>query len=137
VKSFVWIDSLTRKPHYFVNGKDFKSNDNTTLSGFFEVLEEGDFTLLSKTEVAVKKSNYNESLDMGDRDDRIIKKAKFYYLHNGKVNELPSSRKKLLPVFGDRAFAMEEFIKKNSLSVNQPAHLRIIFEHYNSQVVTN
>jgi hypothetical protein len=137
VKSFVWVDSLTKAPHYFINGKDFTSKDDSRSGGFFEVLEEGEFTLLSKTEVIVKKSNYNEKLDIGDRDDRMIKKTRFYYLQDGNISELPSSRKKLVPVFGDHALAMDEFIKKNSLSVNQPAHLRIIFEHYNSKVVTN
>src|SRR5688572_17600946 len=33
VKSFVWLDSLTRAPHYFVNAKDFKNGDNSSLGG--------------------------------------------------------------------------------------------------------
>jgi len=137
VKSFVWLDSLTRSPHYFVNAKDFKSEDNSGLRGFFEVLTEGELTLLSRTDIVVKKPNYNEKLDIGTRDARILKKTKFYFTAKGKIKELATNRKKLLPVFGEHANAMDEFIRKNSLSLNEPAHLKAIFENYNAKVITN
>jgi hypothetical protein len=137
VKSFVWLDSLTRSPHYFVNAKDFKSEDNSVVKGFFEVLTEGELTLLSKTDIVVKKPNYNERLDIGTRDARILKKTKFFFTDKGKIKELATNRKKLLPVFGEHATAMDEFIRKNSLSLNEPAHLKAIFENYNAKVITN
>ncbi|MEX2233840.1 MAG: hypothetical protein WD824_16870 [Cyclobacteriaceae bacterium] len=137
VKSFVWVDSLTRSPHYFVNAKDLKNEDNSPLNGFFEVLSEGELTLLSRTGIVVKKPNYNEKLDMGTRDERILKKSKFYITEKGKVKELAASRKKLLPVFGEHAAVMEEFIRKNALSLNEPAHLKAIFENYNAKLITN
>lgn len=137
VRSFVWVDSLTRSPHYFVNAKDFKNENNIPLTGFFEVLTEGDLTLLSRTDLVVKKPNYNDKLDVGSRDERILKKTKFYFTEGGKIKELATTRKKLLPVFGEYATAMEEFIRKNELSLNEPDHLKAIFENYNAKVITN
>lgn len=137
VKSFVWIDSLTGAPHYFVNGKDFPGEESVSLAGFFEVLSEGACTLLSKTEVAVRNPSYNEKFDMGRRDTRIVRKTSYYYFGNGLVRELPSGRKKLLPVFGGQAPAVGDFIKVNDLSTDEAGHLKAIFDHYNKLVITN
>lgn len=137
VKSFVWLDSLTRVPHYFVNGRDYKNEENVRLSGFFEVLTEGEMTLLKKTLVLVKQPTYNDKLDMGRRDTRIEKKNHFYYRDKDTIRELPTTKKKLIPVFGDKAQAVEEFIRQNKLSPNDADHLKAIFEHYNMWVATN
>ncbi|WP_332910516.1 hypothetical protein [Algoriphagus boritolerans] len=39
IQNIVWMDSAYKVPRYFVNGMDFKE-DNTPISGFFEVLVE-------------------------------------------------------------------------------------------------
>ena len=137
VKSFVWIDSVTQTPHYFVNAKDFKSDDKTDLSGFFHVLTEGNMTLLSKTSVMVKDPTYNDKFDMGDRDTRIIKKTKYYYLAQNTLREVSSSRKKFFPIFGQHAGDIEQFVKVNKLSLNDAGHLTTIFLRYNGLSVSN
>ena len=137
VKSFVWLDSVTRLPHYFVNGKDYKNEDNVNFSGFFEVLTEGSLTLLSKTDILIKEPTYNEKLDMGRRDTQIVRKTHYYYIDNNTIKPLPSSKKKLLPVFGEHASAVEQYIKLNGLSLNDGKHLKAVFEHYNTRIVTN
>ena len=137
VKSFVWVDSLSKSPHYFVNGREFRNEENVPLSGFYEVLTEGVLTLLSNTEVVVKKPTYNEKLDMGNRDERIVKKARFFYSEDGKIKELSSSKKKFFPVFGEHAGAIQEFVRVNSLSLDEARHLKAIFEQYNKRVTIN
>lgn len=136
IKSFVWMDSLTKTPHYFVNGRDLKTAADVPIIGFFEVLAEGDPTLLSKTGVIVKRPNYNEKLDMGNRDTRIEKRAKYYYLENDLLHELPSAKKKIIAVFGDHAEALQDFVKVNKLSWDEEGHLKHIFEHYNGLAIT-
>ena len=56
VKSFVWADSATRVPSYYVNGKDFKNEDNVAYTGFFQVLSDGALPLFKKTVLDIKKS---------------------------------------------------------------------------------
>lgn len=137
VKSFVWIDSLSNAPHYFINGRDFRGDDGNTLSGFYEVLSEGSLTLLARTDVVVRQPTYNDKFDVGQRDTRILKKLSFYYLQDGVLRELPSSRKKMMSLFGDHSVAVDDFIRVNRLSLNEAAHLRAIFDHYNARLVTN
>ena len=136
VKSFVWIDSISKAPQYFVNGRDFTDEQKRKLSGFYEVLSEGRLTLLIKTDVAVRKATYNQAFDVGKRDTEIVKKTKFFYIENEMVKELPSSKKKILTLFGDHAEVAEDFLNKNKLSLNEAAHLRALFDHYNAQTVT-
>ena len=137
VKSFVCMDTLTKVPHYFINGLDYENEENVRQSGFFEVMTEGSLTLLSKMQVSVKEPTYNEKLDMGNPDTRILKKTRYYVIANHKLKEVPSSRKKFLPLFGEHAPAIETFIKTNKLSLDEASHLKAIFEYYNARSVTD
>ena len=131
VKSFVWADSITRTPSYFINGKAFRNEDDTPFTGFFEVLSEGAVPLLKKTYIDVKKADYNVAMNVGSRDDKILKKKKFYILKENRVVELPGSRKKFLSIFNENQ-RLEEFIRQNSLSVTDERDLKLIMSHYNS-----
>lgn len=134
VKSFVWTDSLTKVPVYFVNAKDYKNEDNVSYTGFFQVLSEGALPLFKKTLLDIKKADYNIQLNVGSHDDKILKKAEYYTLKGNYVLELPSGKKKLIASFPDKSEEVEKFIKDNDLNVNKEEHLRLIFEYYNSLV---
>ncbi|HYI76023.1 MAG TPA: hypothetical protein VEW65_00300, partial [Chryseolinea sp.] len=94
IKSFVWIDSLSKTPDYFVNAKDFKDSDNVPYNGFFQVLADGSLPLLKKTLIDIKKADYNIQFNVGSSDDKILKKSEFFVLKENQVVELPTSRKK-------------------------------------------
>ena len=134
VKSFVWFDSLTTTPSYFVNGKDYKNEDNVSLTGFFQVLSDGSSPLLKKTNIAIRRADYNVALNVGSPDDKILKKEDFYMLKGSNVIEIPSSKKKMLTLFGDKAEVLEKYIKDNALSTTKEDNLKLIFQHYNSLV---
>ena len=134
VKSFVWMDSLTNSPVYFVNAKEFQNADNVTLTGFFQVLTDGSLPLFKKTKVDVKKAHYNVQLNVGSLDDKILKKDELYVGKGHQVIEVPSSKKKLLPLFGDKSEDIEKFIKENALTTSKEYHLTSIFKYYNSLV---
>ncbi len=82
--------------HYLINAKDFKNSDNVPLTGFFEVLAEGTLPLLLKTKIVVKKPDYNEALNVGPRDTKILGNEKLYYAKVDHVFEVPSPKKKIL-----------------------------------------
>jgi hypothetical protein len=134
IKSFVWVDSVTKAPDYFVNARDFKNESNAPYSGFFQVLTEGPLPLFKKTEIDIKKANYNVQFNVGSQDDKILKKSKFYSLKDKQLVEVPSSKKKIVALFGDKSEVMKLFIKENDLSITKGDQLKMIFEHYNSLV---
>lgn len=132
IKSFTWIDGPDRPPVYFINARDLKQENGTSLSGFLEVLEDGAIPLFKQTYLVVKKANYNVSFNVGSPDDKILKKEMFYILHGGKLVEVPGSKKKLLTYFGDQASEVEQFIKDQGIGVTKQLDLQLIFRHYNS-----
>ncbi len=134
IKSFVWVDSLTQVPSYFMNGKEFKNEDNVSFTGFFQVVSDGSLPLFKKTLIEVKKANYNVQFNVGSPDDKILKKQHFYVVKGDQAMEIPTSKKKLLPLFGDKSDEVEKFIKENALTTTKEDHLKLIFDYYNSLV---
>jgi hypothetical protein len=132
VKSFVWADSSTRTPEYYINGKGFKNEDDVPFTGFFQVLSEGSIPLLKKTFIDIKKADYNIQFNVGSPDDKILKKDKFYALKENKLINVPASRKKILTLFNDNTRVVEVFIKENNLTTSNEEDLKLIFEHYNA-----
>jgi hypothetical protein len=132
VKSFVWIDSLSQKPVYFINAAQYKNQSNEKLTGFFAVLSDGRLPLFKKTTAAIKQSNYSVQLNMGNPDDKVLKKEALYYAADGIVYNVPKTKKKLLPLFGDKQKQIDEFIKVNSLDVSNDDGLIKAFTHFNS-----
>ena len=137
VKAFVVFDSISNAPHTFVNVRAFTDEQHAASKGFFEVLTEGALTLLGQTGVIIRKPTYNEKLDIGNPDTRIVRKTRYYCTSEGKIRELPTARKKLLPVFGAHAEAIKRFMSVNGLSPDDGAHLKAVFEHYNKLVLTH
>jgi hypothetical protein len=132
VKSFVWMDSATRKPEYFINASQYTDSDKLKMTGFFEVLADGKFPLLSKPTATIREADYNVQFNVGSRDDKIVKKQTLYFVKDGVAYEVPKSRKKFLAIFGDDKPKVEEFVKINTLDTSDKDHVKRIFIHYNS-----
>jgi hypothetical protein len=134
VKSFVWIHEVTKEPGYFINAKEFKNGDNIPLRGFFQVLVDGTVPLFKRTIVSVKKADFNPVLNVGSHDDTILKKNELYYASKGQVFRTPSTKKKVLLLFGEKSADVEKFINKNALSITKEEDLVKMFEYYNISV---
>ncbi|MBW3468004.1 carboxypeptidase-like regulatory domain-containing protein [Arthrospiribacter ruber] len=132
VQNIVWVDESANVPRYFVNGMDFKE-DGVPISGFFEVLVEGQLPLVRRTIASIRSSNYNEALMVGERNDQVKKRNSYYYIQDKNIHKVPTSRKKLVAIFGEQSEEMESFIKDNSLNLKSPSGLFTIFTHYNSR----
>jgi hypothetical protein len=131
IRSFTWTDSSRLEPAFFVNAHEYKL-DGSPLTGFFEVLVDGQAPLFKRTDIHIKKANYNVSFDVGSRDDKILKQPTYFMGQSGAVNEIESSRKKVLVLFGDKADEMGRYMDVNKLSLKKEGDLVNIFRHYNS-----
>lgn len=132
VQNIVWVDSTHRVPRYFVNGMDFLE-EGSPISGFFEVLVEGELPLMRRTLAVFKESTYNTALMVGERNDKILKRDKYYYLVEKNIIEVPKKRKKFFLIFGEDAEEMEEFAVSNNLNIKDPNAVFQIFTNYNSK----
>ncbi|RZS97639.1 hypothetical protein BC751_3255 [Cecembia calidifontis] len=132
VQNIVWVDSEHNIPRYFVNGMDFKL-EGSPISGFFEVLVEGQMPLLRRTEAVIKPSNYNQALMIGERNDQIIKRNVYYYLKDKEIILIPKEKRKFYKIFGEYAAEIEQFVKDNAVNIRQPSGYFTIFTQYNSK----
>lgn len=131
IRNIVWIDAQHRIPRYFVNGMDLKE-DGTPISGFFEVLVDGEMPLVRRTKAIIKESNYNTALMIGEKDDQIIKRDTYYYIQGKDIIEIPKNRKNLMPVFGGNASEMTAFASQNKVNLKETSGLFVLFTQYNS-----
>ena len=131
VRSFMWLDSLTDTPHYFVNASTYIEDNVAPLTGFFEVLADGNFPLFKRTVLVVEKANYNHQLNAGSRDDKIIKQVDYFAASGNKMIPLPSSKKKFFVLFGERAEEVMNYSKQNAPRIAREDDLKAIFDFYN------
>lgn len=132
VQNIVWVDSTHQVPRYFVNGMDFL-DEGSPISGFFEVLVEGELPLMRRTLAVFKESTYNTALMVGERNDKILKRDKYYYLVEKNIIEIPKKRKKFFLIFGEKAEVMKEFAEENNLNIKDPSAVFQLFTNYNSK----
>ena len=131
VKSFIWVDSASKKTEVYVNMKEYHSEDGTPGTGFMQILSEGKIGLLKQTEIIFKKANYHVAMNVGNPDHQFIRKTHLYYLIDRTFRPLPKI-KKLFSIFPDHHDELQRFVKINQLDLNQEYHLQILIDHYNS-----
>lgn len=131
VKSFMWMDSFRAEPYYFINARDFKE-DGVPHAGFFEVLVDGEAPLFKKVSITVKKADYNVTLSMGSRDDKILKNSSYYLADGNVIAEIPGSKKKFLQLMKGKSNEVESYMDTNNLSIKKEEELVAICKYYNS-----
>jgi hypothetical protein len=132
VAHMVWLDSLTKEPHYFVNANKYKEN-GTPLVGLMEVVFDGQRSLFKRTVINTKSPTYVPAMDVGSRDMEYYKKSEFYYNDGENVFEI-KSKKKLIESFGDLAQEVEKYMKTNKLDAKSAGDLSQVFQFYNEKV---
>lgn len=129
IKSYSFIDSITKKKSNYINSKEFKLATSVPLKGFFEILYDGKMALFKKEEATIQKANYHVALNVGRQDHHVNKKSFYYYLQDDTAIKLPS--KSITSIFGDQKAAVDRYIKINQLDIKNERHLISVFEYYN------
>jgi hypothetical protein len=101
---------------------------------FFELLEEGQITLLSR-ELLEYKSFYNSYY--GISHSRLVQTYTYYLLkHDGTIEEFKVNRSDLLALMGNKGKTVEKYMKANKLDHDDKYDLAQIVAYYNSLVGT-
>jgi hypothetical protein len=100
------------------------------LKTFFEVVLKGKVTLLSKYEIEVTPSTYNEALSSGNKNEVLNIKQKLY-LQQG-ASFVPINKKAiLLEMLSDKKDQVANLLKKERLSFKKKQDMTILIEKYN------
>jgi hypothetical protein len=107
----------------------------TTQSGyrapvFFELLEEGKLTLLSRESVETR--SYSSMYYYGSYTRQVLIYRYFFLDENGKITEFDGNKKELLELMGKKADTVEDYIKANRLKMDEKYDFAQIVKYYNS-----
>ncbi|MGI9544529.1 MAG: hypothetical protein ACR2MX_14810 [Cyclobacteriaceae bacterium] len=114
----------------FINASEYKFQ-GTVHIGFFEIIQDGNTQLFSKTFAKVKPPTYVEGLDVGERDHKIIKHEKIYIARDGEAFELGPFGNDNKKHFETHLKSVEKYAKENRLKFKGKEDLKQIVAYYN------
>src|SRR6187551_849721 len=97
---------------------------------FFELLEEGKLTLLSRE--AVETRSYSSMYYYGSYTRQVLIYRYFFLDENGLITEFNGNKKELLDLMGKKADTVEDYIKANRLKMDEKYDFAQIVKYYNS-----
>jgi hypothetical protein len=97
---------------------------------FFELLEEGRMTLLSRE--ALEYRTYTNPYYVGSYSRLVLVYKYFFMDDNGKIEEFTGDKRDLLDLMGKNADDVEKYIKTNRLKVDEKYDFAKIIAYYNS-----
>lgn len=130
IKSLAWVDSITRKPFYFVNVNEFKKGE-VKFDGLIEVLNEGKIALLKRTNLIVEKPDYNVALGVGSLDEKLKRQVSYYIARDQKLYKV-NGKESLLEMFKPKEKSIEDFIKTQKIKTKREDDLLKVVDFANS-----
>lgn len=114
----------------FVNVRDYQG-DADKLTGFFEQLVTGRFDLLQHPSVHILKANYNVAMNVGSKDDELVKKLEWYVAWNRKAIKFSPGKKNLLELMADKKDQIDAFLKNEKPDLKSRSGLMSVLVYYN------
>ncbi|MEZ4777790.1 MAG: hypothetical protein R2786_00205 [Flavobacteriaceae bacterium] len=110
------------------------SPENSNSLQYYQLLTTGGKGTLYKKNEKIYKPRVMATTSLTRDVPPAFKDRETYYFKdiNGAFSEIPSSKKKILELFGDFKKQMTEFVKENKLNSNDEKDLITIFKHYES-----
>ncbi len=101
-------------------------------SGFFEQVAVGRLSLLRYHSVSISRANYNVALNVGSKDDELVKQTDWYVARGRRVQVFSPGKKALISLMGDKAPELEAYLKAHKPDLKNPTDLKAAFQYYNS-----
>lgn len=130
IRHMVFVDSISGKTRFLVNGRDYKE-EGISLSGFLEVLVEGDNALMKGIRLEILKPDFSPALNVGSKNTRILKKESYFYVDGKEIFRI-KSRKSVESLLVNREEELNNFIKNEGIRFNREADLIKFFSKLNA-----
>lgn len=127
---YVDINNRTGTSSRFINVREYRGEADV-LSGFFEQIVVGKFDLLHHPTVYIRRSNYNSAMNVGTKDDEIMKKADWYLAYQKRAVKFSPSKKALLELMTDHKEQIEAYLKSKKPDLKEKTELTALVVYYN------
>ena len=114
----------------FINVREYRGEADA-LSGFFEQVVTGKLSLLQHPTVYIKKATYNPALNVGTKDEEIMKKTDWYIAQNRRATKVAPSKKAVLELMSDRKEQVEAYLKTKKPDLKSREGLADVVAYYN------
>ncbi len=99
----------------------------------FEVVFEGQMTLLARETIENKTSQYNSQYWSGGTYSRQVLTYDFYFLDNkGNITFFTKKKRDLISILYKKRSEIDKYIRKNSLKMDRKRDLARIISYYNA-----
>ena len=115
---FEWMDQELNDSVYFYNSSHFIYQDGTPPIGALRILYNGETKVFAKPYVKILNSNYAPTVDIGDRDHKMVHRDAYAILYNGFIMEF-KNKKELLDIIENKTDLLKNYMKKNSLKATK------------------
>lgn len=118
----------------YVNSNQVEgSGEDLPANMFLEVLADEKIPLYRYERVSIKKANYNVAMNVGSRDDEIIKTPVYLTVVDGKVTELRKGKKsELFTLLPSREAELRAFAKKEKIKLKDEEDFIRMIQKLNS-----
>lgn len=132
LNTFEWFDSKTQQQVQFINGRNLKDEKGQSMRTFLEVLVQGPAKAYVRYELKLKKANYVATVDLGSKEDKIVKDENYYIAIGQVLHEVTPKKEKNIALFNGKEQEIKAFVNTNNLKFNKRADLIKIVDYYNS-----
>ena len=132
LNDFDFMDKSTNQNSHFVNIDEIENSYVISHKGVVKVLLDKNIKLYQHFYLEKKEANYAPTMDIGNKDHKIIKKSSYYVLVNNYLQKVSNSLHKNEIVFGNYSNEVEQFAKANKLKLKNEQHMVAIMDFYNS-----
>jgi len=131
LNSFQWYNYEGNDTTRFTNCENFIFEGENEIIGVVKIAARGKINLYSRNYIVIQEPTYNQALNVGNRNKKILIKTT-YYLGKNKNLVAIQSKKKFLKYFGNEAKKIEKYRSTNKLKIKEEDDLKQIIDYYNS-----
>ena len=114
----------------FINVHEYQGEADA-LTGFFEQLVAGKLGLLLHPLIYIRRANFNVAMNVGTKDDELIKKMDWYAVRGKEAIKFSPGKKAVLDLMADKKEAVETFLKAEKPDLKSRQGLMVVFNYYN------
>lgn len=135
ITGFVLTDSLSRAEVSFRKEPALANLDPQLSNKFAEVVFEQDGkALLAVHRKEILKANYQGAYSANRTADELLDKPQYFYVSNGKVQELKLSKRTFYDLFPEKQEELKKFVKTNYVDLNESGGWAKALRYYNEQL---
>lgn len=115
----------------FINAREFRGEADEFV-GFLESVVAGKLSLLQRHSITIKRANFNAALNVGTKDDELVKKREWFVAKGRIAKRFSPSKKSILELLSDQQPAIEAYLKDKKPDLKKETGLAEVFAYYNS-----